>query len=216
MLVGCNPAAEVKNTDNPDGGTQIAATTSGRLVIAFGDSLYAGYQLAPQEGFVPQLQKALRGQGLAVSVLNAGVSGDTTAAGRARLNFLLDNTPQKVDLVILGLGGNDMLRGVDPEEVRGNLSAMIAELKKRKIGIMLTGIVAAPNLGGDYAAKFNPIYSGLAREHGLPLYPFLLDGVITHRELMLADGIHPNSAGAAEVARRVAPVVAAALKQHGG
>lgn len=183
-----------------------------KLVVTFGDSLYAGYRLAPAEGLAPQLQAALQKQGIDARVHNAGVSGDTTAAGKQRLAFVLDNLEKKPDLVVLGLGGNDMLRGIQPRETEANLKAMLEELKKRDIDVVLTGMLAAPNLGADYANAFNPIYSRLAKQYGAPLYPFFLDGVVADQKLMLADNIHPNGQGVAKVVDRLAPLVEAELR----
>jgi acyl-CoA thioesterase I len=183
-----------------------------RLVVAFGDSLYAGYQLAPGEGLVPQLEAALQKEGINARVHNAGVSGDTTAAGKQRLLFLLTNLERKPDLFVLGLGGNDMLRGIKPAETEANLRAMLDELKKRKIAVVLTGMVATPSLGADYAKEFNPIYARLAKEYGAQLMPFLLDGVAGNAELQLGDHIHPNSKGVAKMVEGLAPLVESKLK----
>lgn len=183
-----------------------------RLVMAFGDSLYAGYNVKQDESFPAQLEKALSARGLNVQVHNAGVSGDTTAAGLQRLAFALDGLPRKPDLVILGLGGNDMLRGISPDQTQSNLKAMLDELKKRDIPVVLTGMVAAPNLGQDYASKFNPIYPALAKQYDAGLYPFFLDGVITDKALMLPDGIHPNPKGIAKVVNGIDDMVASRLQ----
>lgn len=182
-----------------------------RQIVAFGDSLYAGYRLGPKEGLAPQLQRELRSKGYAVSVRNAGVSGDTTAAGVKRLPFVLDNIDADVELVLLGLGGNDMLRGIKPAETRANLTAMLDELKKRDIDVMLTGMLAAPNLGPDYGREFNAIFPALAKEYGVPLYPFFLDGVVTDASLMLPDNIHPNAKGVTKVVGNLSPLVEKAL-----
>lgn len=217
VLVGCDATPIPKTTEQAGeapGAARGAQSEPNRLLVAFGDSLYAGYGLEPKAGFAPILQQRLRDRGYAVSVLNAGVSGDTTAAGRARLSFVLDNAPQKVEMVILGLGGNDMLRGIAPMETRANLSAMLSELRKRDIDVVMTGMLAAPNLGADYAAKFNAVYPDLARQYDAPLYPFFLEGVVTRRDMMLPDGIHPNAQGISEIAGRVAPTVAAALDEE--
>lgn len=189
----------------------VAPDPNARLVVVFGDSLYAGYGLDREEGLAPELEKALEGRGLSVSVHNAGVSGDTTAAGLARLNFALDGLPKKPDLVLVGLGGNDMLRGIGPEQTRANLDAILTELGRRQIPAMLTGMLAAPNLGADYSAAFNPIFPELARKHGVPLYPFFLDGVVGNAQLMLPDSIHPNAAGVDVVIGKLTPQVAQAL-----
>lgn len=178
-----------------------------RLVVAFGDSLFAGYGLAQDEGFAPALQRALMAQGVKAQVVNAGVSGETSAAGRQRLAFTLDGLPRKPDLVIVGLGGNDMLRGLDPAQTRANLEAIVTELKRRGIETMLTGMLVSPNMGPDYVAAFNPIYPDLARAHDVALYPFFLEGVVGKRELQLPDGIHPNARGIETVAQRIAPMV---------
>ncbi|MBJ7378881.1 MULTISPECIES: arylesterase [Sphingobium] len=186
-------------------------TVDERLVVAFGDSLYAGYNLDQNKGLAPVLEAALKARGVKARVVNAGVSGDTTAAGLARLTFTLDGLPRKPDLMLVGLGGNDMLRGLAPAETRTNLNAILAELKKRGIPVLLTGMMASPNMGPDYAAAFNPIFPDLARTYDATLYPFMLDGVIGDRALQLPDGIHPNDKGVTVIVGKLAPVVAGAL-----
>lgn len=181
--------------------------------MAFGDSLYAGYGVKQDESFPAQLEKALAAKGLKVSVHNAGVSGDTTAAGLQRLAFALDGLPRKPDLVILGLGGNDMLRGISPDQTRSNMEAMMKELQSRDIDVVLTGMVAAPNLGRDYAGRFNPIFTDLATRYDAELYPFFLDGVITDPKLMLPDGVHPNPQGIGKVVAGISDLVADELKR---
>ncbi|WP_443019039.1 arylesterase [Sphingomonas sp.] len=183
-----------------------------KLVLAFGDSLYAGYALRQDESFPHDLEQALAAQGIVASVHNAGVSGDTTASGLQRLAFTLDGLPRKPDLAIVGLGANDMLRGLDPQVARDNLSAILSELRRRGIPIMLTGMVAAPNMGRDYGARFNAIYPDLAKEYGAELYPFFLADVIGSPALMLPDRIHPNAAGVDAIVTRVAPMVAKQLR----
>ncbi len=224
MLVHCTAACTQPSdeaTKPPvEKGQETGAEKSGRnplnadtrLVMAFGDSLYAGYNVQQDESFPAQLEKALSARGLNVQVHNAGVSGDTTAAGLQRLAFALDGLPRKPDLVILGLGGNDMLRGISPEQTQSNLKAMLDELKKREIPVVLTGMIAAPNLGQDYASKFNPIYPALAKQYDAGLYPFFLDGVITDKALMLPDGIHPNPKGIAKVVNGIDDMVASRLQ----
>ena len=208
-LSGCgsNPVAETKT----DAQVSAKVTQYDQLVVAFGDSLYAGYRLAPNEGLAPQLQAALQAAGINARVHNAGVSGDTTAAGRTRLAFVLDNLDRKPDLVVLGLGGNDMLRGIKPAETRANMTAMMDELKRRDIPVVLTGMVAAPNLGQDYGKSFNGIFPQMAKEYDAPLYPFFLDGVVTEAALMLPDNIHPNAKGVSRVVEGLSPLVEAAL-----
>lgn len=214
-LAACSPATpDTAPTATPVAGTPAAKTVpaaDAKRVVVFGDSLFAGYNLPQDKGFAPALQRALAGQGVTASVFNAGVSGDTSAAGLARLAFTLDGQGGKPDLVIVGLGANDMLRGLDPAATRGNLDAILAELKRRQVPAMLTGMVAAPNMGSDYASKFNRIYPDLARKHDVPLYPFFLDGVITNPKLLLSDGIHPNEGGVRQIAATVAPLVAQQL-----
>ena len=182
------------------------------LIVAFGDSLYAGYRLGPNEGLAPQLQAALQAKGIKARVHGAGVSGDTSAAGKARLTFVLDNLERKPDVVVLGLGGNDMLRGIKPSETRANIAAMVAELDKRGIDVVLTGMLAAPNLGADYANAFNPIFPALAKQYDASLLPFFLDGVVTDKALMLDDGIHPNAKGVTKVVEKLSPLVERELK----
>lgn len=214
-LVACGPASQSTNGDDGSAKANQTGETAGydKLVVAFGDSLYAGYQLAPNEGLAPQLQAALKADGINARVHSAGVSGDTTAAGKARLNFVLDNLERKPDLVVLGLGGNDMLRGIKPEETKANLSAMMDELKRRGIPVVLTGMLAAPNLGPDYGNAFNTIFPALAKQYNAPLYPFFLDGVVANKALMLPDNIHPNAKGAARVVEGLSPLVEASLKE---
>ena len=207
-LAGCgsNPVAEKAEVQET-----AKAHQYDRLVVAFGDSLYAGYRLAPNEGLAPQLQAALKADGINARVHNAGVSGDTTAAGKARLAFVLDNLERKPDLVVLGLGGNDMLRGIKPAETSANMTAMMDELQRRDIPVVLTGMVAAPNLGQDYGRSFNGIFPQMAKEFDAPLYPFFLDGVVTEAALMLPDNIHPNAKGVSRVVEGLSPLVEAAL-----
>ncbi|RYD44196.1 MAG: arylesterase [Sphingomonadales bacterium] len=219
----CQPLAACGSAENPSASTndKVAAKTapaipvSAPLVIAFGDSLYAGYQLGPKEGLAPQLQASLAADGVIARVQNAGVSGDTTAAGRQRLTYVLDNAKAKPALVVLGLGGNDMLRGIGPDQTRANLDAMLAELRKRKIPVLLTGMMAAPNMGSDYAKKFNPIYPELASKYEASFYPFILDNVVTEKALMLGDNMHPNAKGVKVVAEGLAPLVEQALPNAG-
>jgi acyl-CoA thioesterase-1 len=206
---GENGAASTKEAEPSTKAAAIPADAP--LVIAFGDSLYAGYQLGPKEGLAPQLQAALAADGVVARVQNAGVSGDTTQAGRQRLNFVLDNAKVKPALVLLGLGGNDMLRGIQPAQTRANLDAMLAELKKRDIPAVLTGMMASPNMGSDYARAFNPIYPELAAKYDASLYPFILDNVVTNKALMLGDNVHPNAKGVGVIVDGLAPLVEDAL-----
>ncbi|MGK6321984.1 arylesterase [Sphingomonas sp. DT-51] len=182
-----------------------------RTVLAFGDSLYAGYGLSRGQSLPDAIQARLRAAGINARLVNAGVSGDTTADGRRRLAYTLDRLGTTPDLVLLGLGGNDVLRQLDPKVTRDNLAAMLDELARRKIPVVLTGMLAPPNLGPDYAGRFNAIFPELAKQHHAPLYPFILDGVLGNRALMLPDGVHPNATGVTRIADRVTPLVRAAL-----
>lgn len=173
-------------------------------LVGFGDSLMAGYQLPPSQSYTAQLEKALQAKGHDVSIANAGVSGDTTSAGLARIDW---SVPDGTDGVILELGANDALRGLSPEQSENNLDAMIARLKARNIPVLLAGMLAPPNMGGDYAGRFNPIYGRLAEKHQVALYPFFLDGVTTVEGMQLEDGMHPNAAGVAAMVEKSLPAV---------
>ena len=196
----------------------VAAAPTGaqeRLILAFGDSLTAGYQLRAADGFTAQLERALRARGHMVRVHNAGVSGDTSATGRARLGWVLGSLRQKPDLAIIELGANDMLRGLPPAQARANLDAILAELKRRGIPVVLAGMAASRTLGPDYVRQFDSIYPELARKHGATLYPFFLEGVALQWRLLLADGLHPNAQGVAVIVRNILPTIEQALKAAG-
>jgi len=184
-----------------------------KLVLAFGDSLYAGYGLKQDQSFPVVLERELEGKGIPAKVVNAGVSGDTTAGGRARLAFTLDGLERKPDLAVVGLGANDALRGIDPSETRRNLDAIVGELDKRGIPVLITGMMAPRNLGSAYVSSFDSIYPELARRYDAELDPFILEGVITRPDLLLSDGIHPNDAGVRVMAARIAPMAADRLKE---
>lgn len=185
------------------------------LIWAFGDSLTAGYGLAPAQGFVPRLEAALRRTGVAATVKNGGVAGDTAAQGRARLKWGLRGLGAKPDLVIVELGANDMLRGLPVDQVRNNLDFIMAELRARGIPVLLAGMRAAPNLGPDYGHAFDAMYPALARTRRVPLYPFFLDGVAGRRDLIQADGLHPNARGVDVIVARILPAVRRALLGSG-
>ena len=189
----------------------VPARAADRLILAFGDSLTAGYGLAPAQAFPNRLEAALRASGVPARVYNAGVSGDTTAAGRARLAWVLRGLKAKPDLAIIELGANDMLRGIQPAQTRANLDAVVGDLRRRGIPVLIAGMRAAPNMGRPYAAAFEPIFPALARKYRAPLYPFFLDGVAGNRALLQGDGMHPNPRGVAIVVRRILPAVRAAL-----
>jgi len=171
----------------------VDASDAGEIkIVGFGDSLMAAYNLKGDEGFPARFEAALRERGHDVTIIDAGVSGDTTSGGLARLDWSI---PDGVDGVILELGANDALRGLPPEKTRENLEAMIVRLQQRGIPILLAGMLAPPNMGGDYEASFNAIYPDLAIKYGLTLYPFFLDGVTGNPDLQLTDGMHPNASG---------------------
>lgn len=177
-------------------------------IVGFGDSLMAGYGLGPGEGFPEKLEAALRGRGHDVVIANAGVSGDTTSGGLSRLDWSI---PDGTQLVILELGANDMLRGIDPALVERNLDKMLARLKERNIPVLLAGMVAAPNLGHAYGEQFGSIYPKLAEKYGATLYPFFLDGVSGDPKLLLEDGMHPNATGIDRMVERALPTVEKAI-----
>jgi acyl-CoA thioesterase-1 len=184
-----------------------------KLVLAFGDSLYAGYGLKQDQSFPAVLERELEGKGIPAKVVNAGVSGDTTAGGRARLAFTLDGLERMPDLAVVGLGANDALRGIEPSETRRNLDAIVGELDKRGIPVLITGMMAPRNLGSAYVSSFDSIYPELANRYDAKLDPFILEGVITRPDLLLSDGMHPNDAGVRVMAARIAPMAAERLNE---
>ena len=201
-------ATQQENAATP---VTVPITAEDTLVVTFGDSLFAGYQLDAGDGMAPVLEAELRESLPNARVFNAAVSGDTTAGGKARIAFVLDGLPKKPDLVIVELGGNDMLRGLPPAETEANLTAILEELQRREIPAMLAGMLAAPNLGAEYGKEFNAIYPRLSKTFGVPLYPFVMQGVVGRPDLMLSDGIHPNAQGVKVMADGLAPVVKGAL-----
>lgn len=174
-------------------------------ILAFGDSLTAGLGLPADAAFPSRLEARLRAEGTLVHVVNAGVSGDTTAGGLARLDRSLADKP---DLVILELGANDTLRGIEPSLVRANLDAMMTKIQASGAKLLLIGMRAPPNWGDEYQQEFERIYPELAQAHGVTLYPFFLEGVAMDPKLNQPDGIHPNERGVAVVVERIAPYVA--------
>ena len=178
-------------------------------LVGFGDSLMAGYQLPASDAFPVKLEAALRAKGHDVTVANAGVSGDTSSGGLARLDWSI---PDGTQGVILELGANDALRGIAPEETEKNLDAMLTRLKERGIAVLLAGMLAPPNMGADYEKRFNGIYQRLAEKHGVPLYPFFLEGVATKAELQIEDGMHPNPAGVDMMVATILPAAESFLK----
>lgn len=179
-------------------------------LMAFGDSLIHGYGLPAGETFPDQLEAALRAEGHEVEVLNAGSSGDTTAAGLARLEWSLE---EKADALILLLGANDGLRGLEPAQTRRNLEAMLEILERERVPVLLAGMLAPRNLGAEYVAEFDAIYPELAERHDLLFYPFFLEGVAAEPALNQGDGIHPNAEGVAHIVEGILPAVRALLEQ---
>jgi acyl-CoA thioesterase-1 len=183
-------------------------TESTLRLLVLGDSLSAGYGLQPADSFPAQLEKALHDAGYDVRVINAGVSGDTTAGGLSRLAWALSDKPH---IVLLELGGNDALRGLPPAETYANLDAILARLEDHAISVILAGMQAPRNLGEDYTTAFDAIYPRLASKYALAFYPFFLEGVALDPALNQADGIHPNPAGVREIVRRILPLLQAEL-----
>jgi acyl-CoA thioesterase-1 len=181
-----------------------AARAEPARILVLGDSIAAGYGLAADEAFPARLESHLRRAGRKVRVIDAGVSGDTTAGGLARLDWALADRPH---VVIVELGGNDGLRGIAPQATRANLDAILARLKARGPRVLLTGMLAPPNLGAEYGRAFDAIYPELAAKYGVALYPFVLDGVAAQPDLNQRDGIHPNARGVAVMVDRIAPYV---------
>jgi acyl-CoA thioesterase I len=177
-------------------------------MVVLGDSLSAGLGLSATAAFPARLQKALTSKGIGVNMINAGVSGDTTSGGRDRLDW---SVPKGTEAVILELGANDALRGIDPAVTRAALSDILTRLKARKIAVLLCGMVAPPNYGSDYSARFNAIYPELAKSFGVPLYPFFLEGVAADARLNQADGLHPTAEGIDVIVKNILPTVEAFL-----
>jgi len=182
------------------GSTASAAADNGPvgkpvLVLAFGDSLFAGYNLTRAQAYPSQLEMALRERGINARIQNAGVSGDTTGAGRQRLSFVLDSMTTPPDIALVELGANDMLRGLSPAQARGNLDAIMAELDRRDIDIVVMEMRAAPNLGSDYRSEFDAIFPDLADKYDADLVPFFIEPLLTDRSLVQNDQVHPTAEG---------------------
>ena len=177
-------------------------------MVVLGDSLSAGLGLSAPAAFPARLQKALQSKGIAVDMINAGVSGDTSSGGRDRLDW---SVPEGTQAVIVELGANDALRGVDPKVTRSALTDILTRLKARRIAVLLCGMYAPPNYGADYSARFNAIYPDIAREFGVPLYPFFLEGVATEAKLNQPDGLHPTAEGIDVIVKNILPTVEAFL-----
>lgn len=192
------------------GAGSVAAQGKPVTILAFGDSLVAGFGLGSRDGFTARLEAALRAKGVNARVVNAGLSGDTSAGGLARLDWALEPKP---DFAIVELGANDGLRGLDPAQTRANLDAILAKLKAKGVPALFAGMYAPPNMGPDYGRAFNALYPDLAKKHGVLFYPFFLDGVAADASLNQPDGIHPNAKGVDVIVARILPHV---LKLIGG
>ncbi len=179
-------------------------------VVGFGDSLMSGFELPIQDSFTAQLEKALKDKGVNVAIANAGVAGETTTDGLSRLDW---SVPDGTNLVILEFGANDALRGISPEISEKNLAEIIARLKQRNVQVILAGMLAPPNMGGDYEEKFNAIFPRLATKYDVPLYPFFMDGVATEKSLQLDDGMHPNTKGVARMVEGFLPIMEKTIAQ---
>lgn len=184
-----------------------------RHILAFGNSLFAGYDLAEEDGYPERLEEVLRARGINARVIDAGVSGDTTAAGLQRIGFVLDQLEDKPDLALLELGGNDLLRQLSPQQTRENLSGILDELAARDIPVLLMGMRAPPNMGAQFQQEFDGLYTDLAEEYGADLVPFFLEPVYNRPELILPDRIHPTAEGVRELVAATADDVVAALPQ---
>ena len=210
LLTGCQKAPDpvAVATSAAD---EAAVSGPERHIVALGDSLFAGYGLRPAEAYPQRLEAALRDRGINASITNAGVSGDTTADGAGRLDFTLKSQKQPPDLVLICLGGNDMLRGLPPTATRANLAEILAKLKARKIKVLVMGMLAAPNLGKAYTAPFNAAYPALAKQYDAALVPFFLAATIEHPELTQPDHLHPTAAGVEAIVKATVNEVVAVL-----
>ena len=186
------------------GAGSVAADGKPLTILAFGDSLVAGFGLGTRDGFTARLEAALKARGVNARVVNAGLSGDTSAGGLARLDWALEPKP---DFAIVELGANDGLRGLDPAQTRANLDAILTKLKAKGVPVLFAGMYAPPNMGPDYGKAFNALYPELARKHAVAFYPFFLDGVAADASLNQPDGIHPNAKGVDVIVERIFPYV---------
>lgn len=213
-LAGCGQAAAppAAPTSSP-AAAAISPPVAGpeRRILAFGDSLFAGHGVGRENSYPAQLEAALRASGINARVVNAGVSGDTTAAGRQRLAFTLDAQQPAPALALLELGANDMLRGLKPEETRANLAAMLDEFARRKIPVVLMGMRAPPNYGPEYRRAFDEVYADLARREGVTLVPFWLESIYRRPELFQADRLHPTKEGLGALVEATEDAVVEAL-----
>jgi acyl-CoA thioesterase-1 len=174
-------------------------------ILALGDSLTAGYNLPAGQSFADQLEAALKAKGYDATVIQGGVSGDTSTGGKARLDWVLGGA--KADHVIVELGANDALRGIDPAQTEANIDAILTKLEGKNVKVLLAGMLAPPNLGADYQKRFDALYPAQAKAHKVPLYPFFLDGVAAHPDLQLSDGMHPTVQGVGVMVKNMLPTI---------
>lgn len=215
LLAGCSDAVPAPGPTGAPASTSAAVPIEGpeRRILAFGDSLFAGYRLNDDEGYPERLQVALRARGIDASVIDAGVSGDTSAAALQRIAFVLDGLEAKPDLALVELGGNDLLRGISPDETRENLAQILAALRERDIPVVLMGMRAPPNLGTSYIAQFDGLYRELAARTGARLVPFFLEPVYDKPALLQPDHIHPTAEGVDALVKATVDEVAEALPE---
>lgn len=214
LLAACGGSAPDATQPTPsaiEGPPQVPVMGREVRILAFGDSLLAGYGLEQGQSYPAQLEAALRARGINARIVNAGVSGDTSGDGLQRLEFTLKSQPAPPELVIISLGGNDMLRALPPEQTLANLDAMLKALKAKGIPVLLMGMLAPPNLGKDYAARFDPIYPTLAKKYGARLVPFFLQALMDRPDLVQADKMHPTDAGVEAIVAATIGTVTAAL-----
>jgi acyl-CoA thioesterase I len=215
LLASCGqssePSAPPSTAPSSIGAPEVPVMGREKRILALGDSLFAGYGVKRGESYPAKLEAALRARGINARIANAGVSGDTTAGGRERLDFTLKSQPAPPALVVISLGGNDMLRGLPPEQSSANLDAILADLDKRRIPAVLMGMLAPPNMGAEYRARFDAIYPALAKKHGAALVPFFLEPVMDRPDLVQADHIHPTAVGIEAMVAATVDTVAGAL-----
>jgi acyl-CoA thioesterase-1 len=217
LLTACGkseppPAPPTQSAEAPP---EIPVMGPERHILALGDSLFAGYGLKLSESYPARLEIALRSRGINARISNAGVSGDTSGDALQRLAFTLSSQDRPPDLVIISLGGNDMLRGLPPEQTQSNLDAILTELGKRKIPVVLMGMLAPPNMGPEFRAKFDPIFPALAKKHQVELVPFFLQPVMSRPDLVQQDHIHPTALGIEKIVSATVDQVAGALPHDG-
>jgi acyl-CoA thioesterase I len=212
-LAGCgqDPAPVPQTNASKEAATEVQVTGREVRMLALGDSLFAGYGVKAEESYPARMEAALRARGINARIVNAGVSGDTTAGGLARLKFTLDSQSAPPELVLVSLGGNDMLRGISPAETRANLDAILSELDRRGSKAVLMGMLAPPNLGADYRKAFDPIFPALARKHKAALVPFFLQSVTGRPDLVQPDRIHPTATGLETIVTATVETVAAEI-----